>query len=70
VDPVQFMLKCEGLECTREERADDSRSDFCTLASAYIHLCHRNYVSLELPVQCGQYSPFSWWMHTKSGAVF
>ncbi|XP_056122689.1 apolipophorin-like [Rhinichthys klamathensis goyatoka] len=52
VDPVQFMLKCEGLECTRDERADVSRPDFCTLASAYIHLCHRNYVPLELPVQC------------------
>uniref|UniRef100_A0A9J7Z687 Si:dkeyp-106c3.1 n=1 Tax=Cyprinus carpio carpio TaxID=630221 RepID=A0A9J7Z687_CYPCA len=52
VDPVQFMMKCEGLECVCDERAEVSRPSFCTLASAYIHQCHRNYVPLELPVQC------------------
>ncbi|XP_073705892.1 uncharacterized protein [Garra rufa] len=52
VDPVQFMRECEGLECVCDERADVPRPAFCELASAYIHLCHRNYVPLELPVQC------------------
>ncbi|XP_051722649.1 uncharacterized protein LOC127497907 isoform X1 [Ctenopharyngodon idella] len=52
VDPVQFMLMCEELECIRDEHTDVSKPAFCTLAAAYIHLCHRNYVPLELPVQC------------------
>ncbi|KAF4116813.1 hypothetical protein G5714_001366 [Onychostoma macrolepis] len=52
VDPVQFMMKCEGLDCACDEHADVSRPAFCALTSAYIHLCHRNYVPLELPVQC------------------
>ncbi|TRY85495.1 hypothetical protein DNTS_015852 [Danionella cerebrum] len=52
VEPLQFLLKCESLECVR----DVPRPGFCSLASAYIHLCHRNYVPLELPVSCGQCS--------------
>ncbi|XP_051985097.1 uncharacterized protein LOC127645497 [Xyrauchen texanus] len=51
VDPLQFMSVCEELECERGEHAV-SRPAPCTLASAYIHLCHRNYVPLELPVHC------------------
>ncbi|XP_016386351.1 uncharacterized protein LOC107722497 [Sinocyclocheilus rhinocerous] len=47
VEPAQFMMKC-----VCDEHADVSRPSFCTLASAYIHQCHRNYVPLELPVQC------------------
>ncbi|XP_043117620.1 uncharacterized protein LOC122360826 [Puntigrus tetrazona] len=47
VDPVQFIMKCEGLG-----RVCVSKPSVCALTSAYIHLCHRNYVPLELPVQC------------------
>ncbi len=53
---MQFMMKCEGLDRVCDEHEDVSRPAFCALTSAYIHLCHRNYVPLELPVQCGQYS--------------
>ncbi|XP_073779106.1 uncharacterized protein si:dkeyp-106c3.1 isoform X4 [Danio rerio] len=52
VDPVQFAMECEILECVRDERADVPKPAYCSLASAYIHVCHRNYVPLELPVQC------------------
>ncbi|XP_065125287.1 uncharacterized protein [Paramisgurnus dabryanus] len=52
VDPEQFMMACERSKCESVGRADISKSTPCTLAFAFIYLCHRNYVPLELPVQC------------------
>ncbi|KAM7379044.1 hypothetical protein PAMP_004619 [Pampus punctatissimus] len=42
VDPGQFLLVCEW---------SSSRAP-CRLASAFVHLCQRNYIPLEVPVQC------------------
>ncbi|KAM7401003.1 hypothetical protein PAMA_005280 [Pampus argenteus] len=42
VDPGQFLLVCER----------SSSRAACRLASAFVHLCQRNYIPLEVPVQC------------------
>ncbi|XP_029970978.1 uncharacterized protein LOC115405521 [Salarias fasciatus] len=42
VDPIRFLSVCES---------SSSRAP-CRLASAFVHLCHWNYVPLEIPVQC------------------
>ncbi|XP_037131472.1 uncharacterized protein LOC119136818 isoform X1 [Syngnathus acus] len=44
VDPGQFSSVCESSSSTAP----------CRLASAFVHLCQRNYVPLEVPVQCVQ----------------
>ncbi|XP_072544439.1 uncharacterized protein [Salminus brasiliensis] len=49
VDPEQFLAVCERSQCST---VDVSRSPLCRLASAYVQLCHRNYVPVELPMQC------------------
>lgn len=50
VEPEQFLVMCERSQC---DAGDGSRSSVCKLALAYIQLCNRNYVPLELPIQCG-----------------
>ncbi|XP_070700951.1 uncharacterized protein [Pempheris klunzingeri] len=42
VDPGQFLSVCE---------LSSSRAP-CRLASAFVHLCQRNYIPLHVPVQC------------------
>ncbi|KAB5579798.1 hypothetical protein PHYPO_G00199100 [Pangasianodon hypophthalmus] len=49
VDPEQFLAMCERSQC---DAVDASRSSVCKLALAYLQLCHRNYIPLELPIQC------------------
>ncbi|XP_066536340.1 uncharacterized protein [Hoplias malabaricus] len=49
IDPDQFLALCERSHC---DSVDVSRTSLCRLASAYVNLCHRNYVPLELPIQC------------------
>ncbi|XP_037400850.1 uncharacterized protein LOC108437497 isoform X3 [Pygocentrus nattereri] len=49
IDPEQFLAVCEQRRC---DSVDASGTSPCRLALAYVHLCHRNYVSLELPIQC------------------
>ncbi|XP_077415011.1 uncharacterized protein LOC144044458 isoform X2 [Vanacampus margaritifer] len=44
VDPGQFFLVCESSSSTAP----------CRLAAAFVHLCQRNYIPLEVPVQCVQ----------------
>ncbi|XP_048844771.1 uncharacterized protein LOC125716487 [Brienomyrus brachyistius] len=45
VDPLQFLAVCDRSRCN-QDRAP------CRLAAAFVHLCHRNYVPLELPEEC------------------
>ncbi|KAL4608232.1 apolipophorins-like, partial [Arapaima gigas] len=47
VDPRQFLTVCEQSHCRL-------RSVPCRLAAAFVQLCHRNYVPVELPELCGQ----------------
>ncbi|XP_071348305.1 uncharacterized protein [Trachinotus anak] len=42
VDPAQFLSVCE---------LSSSKAP-CRLASAFVHLCQQNYISLEVPFQC------------------
>ncbi|XP_035391907.1 uncharacterized protein LOC113570078 [Electrophorus electricus] len=49
VDPEQFLAVCESSVCGS---VDVSSSAPCRLSSAYIQLCLRNYVPLEMPIQC------------------
>ncbi|XP_054625428.1 uncharacterized protein LOC129177877 [Dunckerocampus dactyliophorus] len=42
VDPGQFSFLCKS----------SSSAAPCRLASAFVHLCQRNYIPLEVPVQC------------------
>lgn len=42
VNPGQFLLVCES----------GSFEAPCRLASAFVHLCKRNYIPLEVPFQC------------------
>ncbi|TSS97525.1 Vitellogenin [Bagarius yarrelli] len=51
VEPEQFQAMCERSRC---DNVDVPRNSLCKLVLAYVHLCHRNYVPLELPVQCGK----------------
>nr|XP_061789894.1 uncharacterized protein LOC133579338 isoform X1 [Nerophis lumbriciformis] len=46
VDPGQFSLVCES----------SSSAAPCRLAAAFVHLCQRNYIPLEVPVQCCKFS--------------
>ncbi|XP_053537772.1 uncharacterized protein LOC108267234 [Ictalurus punctatus] len=48
-NPEQFFAMCKRSQC---DSVDVSRSSVCKLAVAYIQLCHRNYIPLELPIQC------------------
>ncbi|KAK1786722.1 hypothetical protein P4O66_017119, partial [Electrophorus voltai] len=54
VDPEQFLAVCESSVCGS---VDVSSSAPCRLSSAYIQLCLRNYVPLEMPIQCGSQPP-------------
>ncbi|XP_058251674.1 apolipophorins isoform X3 [Hemibagrus wyckioides] len=49
VDPKQFLMMCERSQC---DALDATRTSVCKLALAYVQLCHRNYIPLELPIQC------------------
>ncbi|KAL0966760.1 hypothetical protein UPYG_G00299790 [Umbra pygmaea] len=49
VDPEQFLSVCERSQCGSE--SGTSREP-CRLAAAFVHLCQRNHVPIELPVQC------------------
>ncbi|KAJ8011260.1 hypothetical protein DPEC_G00056310 [Dallia pectoralis] len=49
VDPEQFLSVCERSHCGYV--SGPSRAP-CRLAAAFVHLCQRNHVTLELPVQC------------------
>ncbi|XP_061925266.1 uncharacterized protein LOC133664564 isoform X2 [Entelurus aequoreus] len=42
VDPGRFSLVCKS----------SSSAAPCRLAAAFVHLCQRNYIPLEVPVQC------------------
>ncbi|KAJ8274701.1 hypothetical protein COCON_G00093260 [Conger conger] len=50
VDPMQFLSVCKRRRC-----ASIPDKVPCRLAVAFVHLCNRNYVPLELPQQCGPY---------------
>ncbi|KAK3567891.1 hypothetical protein QTP86_027307 [Hemibagrus guttatus] len=52
VDPEQFLVMCERSWC---DALDSTRTSVCKLALAYVQLCHRNYIPLELPIQCGYF---------------
>ncbi|XP_018586572.1 apolipophorins-like [Scleropages formosus] len=45
VDPGQFLAVCERSRCHRGSAP-------CRLAAAFVHLCRRNYVPLDLPELC------------------
>ncbi|XP_076829591.1 uncharacterized protein LOC143475592 isoform X2 [Brachyhypopomus gauderio] len=49
VDPDQFLTTCEKFSCGS---TDVHSSAPCRLSSAYIQLCLRSYVPLEMPTQC------------------
>ncbi|XP_047657702.1 uncharacterized protein LOC113644112 isoform X2 [Tachysurus fulvidraco] len=49
VDPEQFLTICERSRCDAVAATSNS---VCKLALAYVQLCHRNYIPLELPRQC------------------
>ncbi|MBN3298501.1 YP015 protein, partial [Amia calva] len=49
VDPGQFLELCQSSRCD-----SPPHSAPCSLAAAYVHLCRRNYVPLDLPPQCGK----------------
>ncbi|KAG7456895.1 hypothetical protein MATL_G00240760 [Megalops atlanticus] len=45
VDPTQFLSVCKRSHCVPTTAP-------CRLAAAFVHLCRRNYIPLELPQQC------------------
>ncbi|XP_019901155.3 uncharacterized protein LOC105030387 isoform X2 [Esox lucius] len=49
VDPEQFLSVCERSRCGSVSGPSGAP---CRLAAAFVHLCQRNHVPLELPVQC------------------
>ncbi|XP_029560066.1 uncharacterized protein LOC115156670 isoform X1 [Salmo trutta] len=49
VDPGQFLSVCERSHCGSVSGRSGAP---CKLAAAFVYLCQRNYVPLELPVQC------------------
>ena len=49
VDPAQFLRVCERSHCGS---VPGPIRGPCRLAAAFVHICQRNYVPLELPVQC------------------
>ncbi|KAG7277412.1 hypothetical protein CRUP_033367 [Coryphaenoides rupestris] len=50
VDPGQFLAVCKRSPCTSSPELV-TRSP-CRLAAAFVHLCQRNHVPLDLPGQC------------------